>query len=87
MKKRLIRQPRPIYPPLAKQARLEGDVRLHVVIDKTGAVAELTALSGPALLIPSAMDAVKQWEYKPFVQNGNPVAVQTYVTVQFHLPK
>jgi protein TonB len=87
MQKRLVRQHRPYYPPLAKQARIEGDVQLEAVIDTAGTVTELRALSGPESLIPPALDAVKQWKYKPVVQNGKPVTVQTYITVQFRLDK
>jgi protein TonB len=87
MQKRLVRQHRPSYPPLAKQARIEGDVQLEAVIDTAGTVTELRALSGPEPLIPPALDAVKQWKYKPVVQNGKPVTVQTYITVQFRLDK
>jgi TonB family protein len=85
--KRLVRQPRPSYPPLAKQARIQGNVRLQAVIDKTGKVSDVRALSGHPLLIQPAIDAVKQWEFKPFEQKGKPVAVQTYLDVQFHLDK
>jgi TonB family protein len=87
MKKRLTRQPRPSYPPLAKQARIQGNVRLQAIIDKTGKVSDVRALSGHPLLIQPAIDAVKQWEFKPFEQEGKPVTVQTYVDVQFHLDK
>src|SRR5205823_7045934 len=61
----LIRQPKPVYPPLAKQARIQGVVRFNAVIGKDGTIQNLTLMSGHPLLVPSAQEAVKQWLYKP----------------------
>jgi len=73
----------PIYPPLARQARIQGSVVLHAIIDKEGKVVELQVVSGHPLLVQSALDAVKQWRYKPTQLNGEPVEVDTTITVTF----
>jgi TonB family protein len=75
----------PVYPQLAKAARVEGVVHLTVVIANDGTVQEVQAINGPALLISSAVDAVKQWVYKPTLLNGEPIAVVTTVDVNFTL--
>jgi TonB family protein len=75
----------PIYPELAKAARVEGVVHLAVILAKDGTVQEIHSLGGPALLIQAAMDAVKQWVYKPTLLNGQPVTVETTVDVNFTL--
>jgi len=75
----------PVYPQLAKSARVEGVVHLAVIIAKDGTVQEIRSLDGPALLIQSAMDAVKQWVYRPTLLNGQPVQVETTVDVNFTL--
>jgi len=75
----------PIYPQLAKSARVSGVVHLAAVIAKDGTIQELHSLGGPALLIQAAMDAVKQWVYKPTLLNGEPVEVQTTIDVNFTL--
>jgi TonB family protein len=82
----LIRQVAPQYPQAARQAHISGTVVLQVVIGKDGSVQSLHALSGPALLIPSAMEAVKQWHYKPYQLNGEPVEANTQINVKFSLP-
>ncbi|HYM09990.1 MAG TPA: energy transducer TonB [Bryobacterales bacterium] len=84
-KANLINAPRPVYPPLAKQARIQGVVKLHAIIDKSGAIQQLTVVSGHPLLIPSALEAVKQWRYKPTLLNGEPVEVITEIDVNFTL--
>jgi protein TonB len=66
-------------------ARIQGRVVLKVVISKTGDVVSLALVSGDPLLAPAAIDAVKQWKYKPYLLNGNPVEVDTQVTVNFTL--
>ncbi|HJS99487.1 MAG TPA: TonB family protein [Terriglobales bacterium] len=81
----LIRQVKPQYPPMARETRVEGDVVLSAVIDKAGAVSDVRAISGPALLIPPALQAVRQWRYKPYLLNGQPVEVETQIKVQFRL--
>jgi protein TonB len=82
---KLIRQPRPIYPPLAKQARISGVVRLNAIIGKDGTIQNLTVASGHPLLVPAAMEAVKQWVYQPTLLNGEPVEVVTQIDVNFTL--
>jgi protein TonB len=79
----IINQTRPLYPPLARQARIQGNVVLHAIIDKDGKVAQLEVISGHPLLVQSALDAVKQWRYKPTQLNGDPVEVDTTITVTF----
>jgi TonB family protein len=75
----------PVYPELAKSARVSGVVQLAVIINKDGTVQEIHSLGGPALLIQAAMDAVKQWVYRPTLLNGQPVQVETTVDVNFTL--
>lgn len=82
---KLINQPRPMYPPLAKQARISGIVRLNAIISKDGTIQNLTVISGHPLLVPAAMDAVKQWRYAPTLLNGEPVEVVTQIDVNFTL--
>jgi periplasmic protein TonB len=79
----IITQTKPAYPPLARQARIQGVVVLHAIIDKEGKVAQLEAVSGHPLLVQSALDAVKQWRYKPTQLNGEPVEVDTTIQVTF----
>ena len=85
--RRVVRQIRPNYPPLARQARIQGTVNLEAVIGRDGAVLTLDVLSGHPLLIPAAVEAVKQWRYKPTLLNGQPVEVQTTIDVNFTLSK
>ncbi len=79
----ILNQTRPLYPPLARQARIQGNVVLHAIIDKDGKVAQLEVISGHPLLVQSALDAVRQWRYKPTLLNGDPVEVDTTITVTF----
>lgn len=81
----LISQIRPGYPPLAKQARIQGTVRLQAIIAKDGSVVQLEIISGHPLLQQSALQAVSQWRYKPTLLNGEPVEVVTTVDVVFTL--
>jgi protein TonB len=81
----LIAQPHPLYPPLAKQARIQGIVELNAVIGKDGTVQNLSVVKGHPLLVQAALDAVKQWRYKPTLLNGEPVEVQTTIDVNFTL--
>jgi TonB family protein len=76
----------PVYPPLARQARIQGLVVMKVLISKTGDVENIQLVSGHPILAPSAIEAVKQWKYKPYLLNGEPVEVETNVTVNFTLP-
>lgn len=75
----------PVYPADAKTAGISGAVVLHATIGRTGAVEDLTVVSGPPELAQSALDAVKQWTYKPFLLNGEPTDVTTTITVNFQL--
>lgn len=81
----LVRKVNPNYPPLARQARIQGTVVLHAVISKDGSIENLTLVSGHPMLAPSAIEAVKQWKYKPYLLNGEPVEVDTEVQVNFTL--
>jgi len=83
--KQLIYSVRPVYPRLARQARIEGTVELAAVIDETGRVERLRLIRGHPLLVKAAMDAVKQWRYRPALWNGVPVAVRTTIWVNFTL--
>jgi len=82
---KLIRQPLPIYPQIAKTAHISGTVILHAIIAKDGSVQEVMYISGPPLLMRSAMDAVKQWKYEPTLLSGQPVEVDTTISVVFTL--
>jgi TonB family protein len=81
----LLSGPKPAYPPLAKQARIQGVVKLNVIVGKDGTVQNLELVSGDPLLVDTAMDAVRQWVYKPTLLNGQPVEVVTVVDVNFTL--
>jgi protein TonB len=81
----LVRRVQPNYPPLARQARISGTVVLRAVISKDGSIENLTLVSGHPMLAPAAIDAVKQWKYKPYLLNGEPVEVDTEVQVNFTL--
>ena len=81
----LIHRVEPVYPPLAQQARIQGAVVLTAIIDKDGNVERLQLVSGHPLLAPAAIEAVKQWRYKPFLLGGQPLEVETTVTVNFHV--
>jgi protein TonB len=82
---KLVRQPKPQYPPLAKQARIQGTVRFQAIIGKDGTIQNLQLMSGHPLLVPSATEAVKQWVYQPTLLNGEPVEVVTQIDVNFTL--
>lgn len=81
----LVNQVRPEYPMIAKTAHVSGTVVLHAIIAKDGSIQELQYESGPPLLMKAAMDAVKQWRYKPTMLNGDPVEVDTTISVVFSL--
>lgn len=82
---RAIVQPPPEYPPLARQARIEGQVQIDAVLDEQGNVIEMKVVSGPLLLYQAALGALKQWKYQPTYLNDQPIAVQMLVTVTFVL--
>lgn len=82
---KLVAQIQPVYPVLAQQGGIQGYVVLHAVIGTDGRVSELQVISGHALLVRAALDAVKQWRYRPTLLNGEPVEVDTIITVSFSL--
>jgi periplasmic protein TonB len=82
---KLQHQVLPVYPAIAKTAHVSGTVRLHAVISKDGSIQELQYVSGPALLMRAAMDAVHEWKYQPTMLNGEPVEVDTTIDVVFSL--
>jgi len=81
----LVSKVNPLYPPLAKQARIQGVVHLTAIIGTDGAVRNLQVISGHPLLVPPALEAVRQWTYQPTLQNGKPVEVVTTIDVNFTL--
>jgi TonB family protein len=81
----LVFQPRPVYPPEAKQARIQGVVSLHAIIAKDGTVQNLSVISGDPLLAASALEAVDRWVYRPTLLNGEPVEVETEIDVHYTL--
>jgi protein TonB len=81
----ILRQVPPVYPAIAKTAHVSGTVILHAIIAKDGSIQELQYVSGPALLMKAAMDAVHEWRYKPTMLNGDPVEVDTTISVVFTL--
>jgi protein TonB len=81
----LIRKVLPTYPPLARGARIQGQVVLQAVISKQGTIENLRLLSGHPMLVSAAIEAVRQWRYRPYVLNSEPVEVETQITVNFSL--
>jgi TonB family protein len=81
----LLHQVQLVYPSEAKYARIQGTVLLRAVIGKDGSVEKLTLVSGHPMLAPAAIDAVKQWRYRPYLLMGNPVEVDTQIRVNFEL--
>jgi len=81
----IVKQVPPEYPPMARTAHIEGTVILHAIIATDGSVKDLEYVSGPMLLMQAAMDAVHQWQYKPMTINGEPVEVDTTISVLFRL--
>jgi periplasmic protein TonB len=73
----------PEYPTIAKAAGVQGDIKLHAIIGKDGTIQSLTVMAGNSLLIPAALNAVQQWKYRPYMLNGQPVEVETFITVSF----
>ncbi len=81
----IVRRVNPVYPPLARQARIQGTVILQAEISKEGTIQNLQLISGHPMLAPAAIEAVKQWKYKPYLLNGEPVEVETQIQVNFTL--
>lgn len=82
---KLISRPMPVYPPLARAARISGVVRLVAFISEAGTIEELRVVEGHAMLVQAAVEAVRQWRYRPTILNGNPVKVETTIDVIFTL--
>ena len=82
---KLIHQVKPLYPPLAKQARIQGVVRLEAIISRNGLIQDLRVASGHPLLAPAAVEAVRQWRYQATLLNNEPVEVITQIEVHFTL--
>ena len=85
MSAQIVTKIAPVYPPLARQAHIQASVVLRVHISKSGDVTDVHLISGHPMLAPAAIEAVKQWKYRPFLLNGDPVDVETQVTVNFTL--
>jgi len=83
----LLEKVQPVYPPAALRGRIEGVVKFTAMIGVNGRLSEISLVSGPALLVPAAMDVVKQWRYTPTMLRGEAVAVRTVVEVPFVLPR
>lgn len=81
----LIQKIEPNYPPIARAARVQGQVVLAAIISRSGEIQNLVLVSGHPMLTPAAIEAVKQWRYRPFLLNGEPVEVETTMTVTFQL--
>ena len=82
----LIKKIAPVYPSAALQLRKQGAVELMATISKTGAITKVSVLSGDAMLAKAAVDAVRQWKYRPFLLNAEPVQIETQITINFRLP-
>ena len=85
MQSLLIRRVAPVYPPLARAARVQGTVVLKVIVNKAGEVRVAEPISGHPMLAPAAIEAVKQWRYMPYMQDGEPVEVTTTIQVHFQI--
>jgi len=83
----VLKKVQPKYPAAALQMRIEGPVRLLATITKDGGISAVKILHGDPQLARAAADAVKQWKYKPYSLNGEPVEIQTEITVDFKLPQ
>jgi TonB family protein len=81
----LVSHPKPVYPPIAELAHIQGSVLLHVTVDTSGAVTRVDVVGGPPMLRGAAVDAVKRWTYRPFEVNGHAATVKVVVSVPFSL--
>lgn len=82
----LLKRVQPVYPSQAMQMRIQGAVELEASISQDGSITKIKVLNGHPVLAHAAVDAVRQWRYQPYVLNGEPVAIQTQITVNFKLP-
>ncbi len=78
-----IKKVNPVYPPTAKSLNITGTVRVEFVVDETGKVAFIKRSFGPPILQTAAIEALKKWEFKPFLKNGRPVKAEGYVIFNF----
>ena len=85
MPPRQIHAPEPGYPPLAKQAKIQGEVVIDAVIDSQGNVVQMQVVSGHPLLLSAALDTLRKWRYQPTYLNEEPISIQLYVTIRFRL--
>ena len=85
MEGNLTRRVQPTYPPLARSARIQGQVVLAAIISKEGRIENLRVLAGHPMLVRAALEAVSQWRYRPYILNSEPVEVETQITVNFSL--
>ncbi len=81
----ITRKVAPVYPLIAKTARVEGMVVLDIVINKNGELADMKVISGPAMLARGALDAVRQWRFKPYIVDGNPIEIESQIAMSFRL--
>jgi periplasmic protein TonB len=81
----LLHRVQPIYPPIARQAGIHGAVELRAIISKAGTIENLIVVSGHPMLVRSAIEAVRQWRYRPYLLNSEPIEVETEITVNFVL--
>jgi len=81
----LIQKTRPVYPAIAKAAHVGGTVELQARISKTGTIQDVHVVSGPVMLRPSALDAVRSWRYRPYKLNSEPIEVETTISVIFSI--
>ncbi len=81
----LIGKVLPVYPAMARAMRIAGRVELQATISRNGTIENLRVVSGPAMLQQAALDAVRQWRYRPYLLNGEPVEVETTINVDFKL--
>ena len=87
MEGNLVHKVEPLYPSLAKQAGIQGSVIIRAFISRSGAIERAELVSGHPLLSRAALDAVRQWQYRPYYLNGEPVKVETQITVNFVLQR
>jgi protein TonB len=83
----LLKKVPPVYPPMALQLHKEGAVELLTTISKQGLITNIKVLNGDAMLAKPAVEAVRQWKYRPYLLNGEPVEIQTQITINFKAPR
>src|ERR1035438_2509928 len=86
-RRKMLEHPEPLYPPIAKAARVQGTVEIAVVINPAGKISSEKVLSGPAMLQQAALDAVRKWTFTPFLLNGAPVTVSAVFAIPFQIDK